>query len=63
VRSAEIQHPQFSVIGDEDILRVDVSVHDATRVSVGEGGAHITHDGERVGSLQSNPVSYVQHTA
>src|SRR3984957_10352021 len=61
VRGAEIQHPQFTAIGDKNILRVDVSVHDAARVSVGESGAHVAHHDQRVRSRQGNRVSRVEY--
>ena len=60
-RSTEVQNPHFTVIGDKDILRVDVAVRDAARVCVGEGGAHVAHDGQRIRPRQGNRVSRVQH--
>src|ERR1700721_2757097 len=49
VRGAEVQDPQFTAIRDEDILRIDVSMHDAARMSVGERGADSAHVGGRIG--------------
>jgi hypothetical protein len=57
VRGTEVQDPQFTVIGDKDILRVEVAVHDAARVCMGKSGAHVAHDGQRVRPRQSNSVS------
>ena len=51
-RCAEIQHPQFALIGDEYVLRIDVPVHDPVRVGIGECRAHIADDGECVGAGQ-----------
>jgi hypothetical protein len=61
VRGTEVQDPQFTVIGNKDILRVDVSVHDAARVCVGKSGAHLAHDSQRVGPRQRNRVSCAYH--
>ncbi len=57
VRGAEVQHPQLTVIGDEDILRVDVAVHDAARVGMGKSGANVAHHGQRDRPRQGNRVS------
>jgi hypothetical protein len=61
VRRAEIQDPHLTVIGDEDVLRIDVSVHDAARVSVGESGTHVANEGQRVRPRQGKRASSVQH--
>ena len=57
MRGTEVQDPQLTVIGDKDILRVDVAVHHAAQVCVGDSGANIAHDGQRVRPRQCNCVS------
>jgi hypothetical protein len=61
VRGTEVQDPQLTVIGDKDILRVDVAVYDAARVCVRKSGAHVAHDGQCVRPRQGNRASCAYH--
>jgi hypothetical protein len=61
VRGTEVQDPQFAVIGDKDILRVDVAVHDAARVCVGKSGTHLAHDSQCVRPRQRDRGPRAHH--
>src|SRR5882672_6969015 len=63
VRGAEVQNPQLAVIGNENVLRVDISVDHTARMGMGERGADIVDDGERLRSRQGTCVSRLEHAA
>jgi len=61
VRGAEVQDPQLTIIGDKDILRVDVAVYDAARVCVRKSAPTSRMMASALRPRQGNRVSCAYH--
>ena len=51
MRGAEIQDANLAIIGDENIGRIQIAVHDAARMGMGDRSSHVPDDGQRIGTV------------
>ncbi len=56
---AEVRHLQPAVGGQQDVLRLDVAVHDAGRVRGGQAVEHAGHDVQR--RRRGEPAAFAEH--
>ena len=63
MRGAEVQNPNFAVVGDENISRIEIAMHDAPGVSMRDRGSDVPNDGQRIRAVQSRRFLRGQHAA
>ena len=63
MRGVEVHDPHLAGVGDEDILRIEITVHDAVGMRVRERSTHGANDRHCVGALQGNLMARRQHAA